>query len=412
LRFPLGEADHRDAVLGGELGDRFAEPHTDGTVRRRYLYNRDRDRLREQLNKLAYQVSKGVPVPDGAMTVGEYLDQWLAEVAAKQVRPSTYTGYETNVRLHIKPLIGSKKLAKLTARDVRQMVEALRSKPLSRGKGTMSDRAVQYVHTTLRAALEQACREELIPRNVAKLVQASVRDAQQHEPYSVEESNRLLAHAEGHRLHALWVLLVMLGLRRGEALALRWADVDFNADTVAILGSLQRVGNHLQQVPTKTRGSLRTIPLPAPCLEALRAHRARQNSDQLAAGSRWVAMDLVFTTRHGTPVEPRTVNRMFRTLTDAASLRPVRVHDLRHGCVSLLLSLGAPPRTVMQIAGHTVMEMTMERYGHVNLADQREALNLLDQALRRPIDVPRFSTVSAGHLWRARGESNPQPSDP
>jgi integrase len=327
-------------------------------------------------------VGKDVPVPDGSMTVGEYLDQWLAEVAAKQVRASTYTGYETNVRLHIKPLIGSKKLAKLTARDVRRMIEALRSKPLSRGTGIMSDRAVQYVHATLRAALEQACREELIPRNVAKLVQASVRDAKQHQPYSSEESKRLLVHAAGHRLHALWVMLVMLGLRRGEALALRWTDVDLDAGSVAVLGSLQRVGNQLQRVPTKTRGSLRTIPLPAPCVEALRSHRARQNSDRLAAGPRWMATDLVFTTRHGTPVEPRTVNRMFQALTDAASLRPVRVHDLRHGCVSLLLSLGVPPRTVMQIVGHTVMEMTMERYGHVNLDDQREALNLLDQELR------------------------------
>jgi hypothetical protein len=123
-------------------------PQPDGTIRRRYLYNRDRDRLREQLNELSYQVGKGVLTPDGAMTVGDYLDQWLAEVAAKQVRPSTYTGYETNVRLHIKPLIGSKKLAKLTARDVRKMIETLRSKPLSRGTGIMSDRAVQYVHAT------------------------------------------------------------------------------------------------------------------------------------------------------------------------------------------------------------------------------------------------------------------------
>jgi integrase len=356
--------------------------HPDGTVRRRYVYNRDRDRLREQLNELAYQAGKGVPVPDGSMTLGEYLDQWLAEVAAKQVRPSTYTGYETNVRLHIKPLIGSKKLAKLTARDVRKMIETLRSKPLSRGTGIMSDRAVQYVHATLRTALEQACREELISRNVAKLVQASVQDAGQHEPYSVEESKRLLVQAQRHRLHALWVLLVMLGVRRGEALALRWADADLDAGTVAVLGSLQRVGPQLQRVPTKTRGSLRTIPLPAPCEEALRAHRARQNTDRLAAGARWIATELVFTTRHGTPIEPRTVNRMFRALTDAAGLRPVRLHDLRHGCVSLLLSLGVPPRTVMQIVGHTVMEMTMERYGHVNLDDQREALNLLNEALR------------------------------
>src|SRR3712207_2463031 len=146
----------------------------DGTVRRRYLYNRDRDRLREQLNELAYQAGRGIPAPEGSVTVGEYLDQWLTEVAAKQVRPSTYTGYETNVRLHIKPLIGSKRLAKLTTRDVRKMIEVLRTKPLSRGIGIMSDRAVQYVHATLRAALEQACREELICRNVAKLVQTNV----------------------------------------------------------------------------------------------------------------------------------------------------------------------------------------------------------------------------------------------
>ncbi len=102
----------------------------------------------------------------------------------------------------------------------------------------------------------------------------------------------------------------------------------------------------------------------------------------MAAGARWVTTDLVFTTKHGTPVEPRTLNRTFQMLTARPGLRPARVHDLRHGCVSLLLSLGVPPRTVMQIVGHTVMEMTMERYGHVNLDDQREALSLLDQALR------------------------------
>jgi hypothetical protein len=96
------------------------------------LYKRDRDRLREQLNEFSYQVGKGVLAPDGSITVGEYLGQWLAEVAAKQVRPSTYTGYETNLRLHVKPLIGSKRLAKLTAQDVRQMIETLRSKPPSR----------------------------------------------------------------------------------------------------------------------------------------------------------------------------------------------------------------------------------------------------------------------------------------
>ena len=92
---------------------------------------------------------------------------------------------------------------------------------------------------------------------------------------------------------------------------MRWTDVDLDAGTVAVLGSLQRVGPRLQLVPTKTRGSVRTIPLPAPCVDALRGHRARQNADRLAAGARWVATELVFTTRHGTPVEPRTSTGCF-----------------------------------------------------------------------------------------------------
>ncbi|MDD7920992.1 tyrosine-type recombinase/integrase [Actinomycetospora callitridis] len=353
-------------------------PQPDGTTKRKFIYNRDRDALRDELTDLAYKIGKGIPAADAKVSVGDYLDGWLAEIKP-HIRPATYTGYETNVRLHIKPLVGTKRLDKLGARDVRMLVEVLRSKPVSRGQGTMSDRAVQYVHATLRAALEQAVREELVARNVAKLVRSTIRDAREHEPWTPEESTRFLKTAAEHRLTAMWVLLVVLGLRRGEVLALRWSDLDTGAETLSVLGSLQRVGERLERMPTKTRGSTRTIPLPARAARAVAAHRVAQGAERAKAGERWVDSGLMFTTAHGTPVEPRTINRMFRTLSDATGLRPVRVHDLRHGAVSLLLALGVPPRTVMQVVGHTVMEMTMERYGHVNLDEQRAAVERLDR---------------------------------
>jgi integrase len=341
---------------------------------RKYVYGTSRDDVRAKLTEIIRNVDQGVPVPVGKLTVAEYLADWLAQVAEHRVRPSTLAAYESNIRLHIAPRIGKRQLGKLSARQVRAMLDGMR-------KDGAKPRSIQYVHATLRAALEHAVREELIARNVAKLVQVTRPERADRDALSVEDAKRLLKASRANRLRALYVVTLLLGLRRSEALALTWSDFDLAGETLTVRRTLHRTPSGLAYLPPKTTRSRRTVPLPAMVVRALREHRARQDEERARARRPWLDIDLVFTTSAGTPIEPRNFTRMFQKLADDAGVPATRLHELRHSCVSLLLDLRVPPRVVMEIVGHSTLEMTMLVYGHVALDSQRAALTSLDELL-------------------------------
>jgi integrase len=185
---------------------------------------------------------------------------------------------------------------------------------------------------------------------------------------------------KGSRWHALYVCALMLGLRLGELLGLRWEDVDLDAAILAVRQNSVRVDGELRYQPPKTRRSRRTLPLPAPVVTALREHKARQAADRLALGPDWIDTGLVFTTGRGTPIEPRNLTRHFYGVRDRAGLPGVRFHDLRHTCITLLLNLGVPPHTVQTIAGHSHINVTMTIYAHVVMSEQQRALRTLGDA--------------------------------
>ncbi|MDQ2709965.1 MAG: site-specific integrase [Actinomycetota bacterium] len=320
------------------------------------------------------KADRNIPATPGSLTVEAYLGEWLEHVQ-RHVAPRTYVNYESNVRLHIVPRIGKRKLTVLAVRDVRLMVDGMRT---DRHKA----RVVQHVHATLRVALEHACREELLIRNVAKLVRVEKPEIlNPREPFSVEEARALLEVLKPHRVFALWALLIMLGMRRSEVCGLRWGHIDFDNATLRIAQTVQRVDGELKELPTKTRRSNRTVPLPSRCLYALAEYHGALQRKHGKPGRPWKPTGYVFGTAHGTALEPRNVTRMWTQLCDALDIRRVPLHTLRHTCVSLLLALGVHPRVVMEIVGHSAMEMTMNVYGHVNLMTQRAALDQLDVEL-------------------------------
>lgn len=301
---------------------------------RKYVYGRTRKEVYDKLTAIARDVRNSVPVPVGSQTVEAYLAEWLTQVAAVRVRPSTLRSYDMNVRLHIAPRIGRKQLGRLSARDVRLMLDGMRS-------ADAGARVIQHVHATLRVALEHAVREELLPRNVAKLVQVAHPVREEREPLTVEEAQTLLKAARDDRLHALYVATLLLGMRRSEALALRWSDVDLDEGVLTIRRSVHRVaGVGLVHLPTKTKKSTRTVPLPPVVARAMRKHRLRQGAEAEAAG--WLDRELVFTTPRGTGIDPRNFTRMFDELCDRAGVLRVHLHDLRHTCVTMLMQLGVP----------------------------------------------------------------------
>ena len=375
---------------------------TGGTFKRVRVYGRSYDDARRSLTKLVEQSDQGIPVASQSWTVAQYLTYWLETIVRADRRPKTYQGYESVVRLHLIPGLGTKRLSKLSAQDVRVFItrirvqcqcckhgwDAERSAPqccaLKSGQccqSVLSVRMVQSIHAVLRNALQCAVREEVLPRNVARLVTVNVPKYAVNRGLTVAQARMVLKAGADERLYALYVLALCLGLRRGELLGLRWSDIDQDAQTLEVSVSLQRVAGSLRLVPPKTRDSARTIPLPPICASALREHAERQAAERAQAGMDWQEHGLVFPSRLGTPMEPDNLRRSWVRICAAAGITGVRFHDIRHTCVSLLLDLHVPPHIVREIVGHSDIEVTMTIYAHASLADKRAALGRLGDVL-------------------------------
>jgi integrase len=375
----------------------------DGRRKRKYVYGQTRTAVHEKWVKLHAESKKG-PVATTVPTLERYLAYWLREVVEPNLKPLTAATYETTVRLHIVPYLGVKRLDRLAVRDVRTWMNKLgetcqccaQGKDAARpenkqrccAKGqccgrTLAKRSVNDARTVLRSALSNAVVEELVSKNVAQLIKVPRARRKRPEPWSVEEACRFLEAAQQSRdyLYAAYVLILLLGLRKGEVLGLTWSDVDLDAGELRIQHQLQRVRRRLLHSDTaKTEASEAVLPLPDICLAALRLRREEQERARATAGELWTESDFVFT-RYGTPVEPRNFNREFDRRCEKAGVRRIRVHDTRHTCASLLAALDVHPRIAMQILRHSEIAVTMEVYTHVPSAETRRALRKLGRLL-------------------------------
>jgi integrase len=375
----------------------------DGTYKRRPVYGKTEAEANSKLVQMQARSDQGVPAEATGWTVERFLTYWLDHVIKPGRKPRTAQGYEVVVRVHLVPGLGRKRLNKLSATDVRLFVRRLQHTCLCCLHGTDARRAaeeqrccavgkcckavpstrlVQQVHAVLRNALQAAVREELLQRNVAKLVQINGPSYEVNRGLTVDQARKLLVTARSDRLHALYVLALYLGLRRGELLGLRWEDIDLDAGVLEVRRTLQRVAGELRAVLPKTRTSRRTVPLIGLCVEALKEHRERQAEDAKRAGAGWQDAGYVFTTTTGTAIEPDNLRRSWYPLRSAVDLSATRFHDLRHSCVTLLLDLGVPPHIVRDIVGHADIGVTMTIYAHASLEEKRSALKRLDDRLK------------------------------
>jgi len=223
-------------------------------------------------------------------------------------------------------------------------------------------------------------------RNVARLVRVPTARPPEVQAYSPAEARELLTAANEDRLYTLWAVAMGIGLRKGEALGLRWSDVSLEAGWLRVRQTLARENGGLVFAEPKTARSRRTVPLPSVCVAALRHHRDRQDLELSATEPYWDDHGLVFCSTIGSPIDPDNVNRAFDKLcaTATAGVRRVRVHDLRHTCATLLLAQGVPARVVMEILGHSQISVTLNTYTHVVSELQQEAMNRIDDVFDPP----------------------------
>jgi integrase len=345
--------------------------------KRKVLYGKARAEVAEKLAKAMADRDGGMVFDAGLLTLGDYLDRWLADGVRNTVRRSTYVRYEGLVRNHIKPAIGRVKLRALTPLHVRSLYREKLEE--------LSPRSVNYIHVTLHKALEQAVEDGLIPRNVTKAVKPPQAHKEEVNPLSPIEVKALLSAARGDRLEALYVLAVHTGLRQGELLGLKWSDVDLDTGRLSVQRSLaaDRTFN-----PPKRKNSRRTVKLTNAAAEALKRHRAAQNEERLKLGSLWEDQDLVFPNRVGKPMAHNNLyNRDFKSLLKRAGLWPkdkgkrFTFHSLRHTCATVLLSKNVNPKIVQEMLGHATITTTIQKYKTTSAAVSRSA------------DRPRYATA-------------------
>lgn len=324
----------------------------------------------------------GTLVNASTATVADVLDDWLRSKAG-QVSSNSLADYEQVVRLHVKPALGSVKAQALTASRIQRQYDAWRDAGLSA-------RMIRGAHMRLSQAFDQAERHGIVHRNPCRAVTPPRLERSTVQTWNVAEVTAFLDTA-AHRpalnrggdtgrrapdpLWPLWPLLALEGLRKGEALGLRWRDVDLDRGTASIAQTVSadkaNAGRVIIQPRAKTAAGSRTVRLTPQTIAALKDHRKRQNAARLAA-LEWADHDLIVCTGKGTPVNPGgNVNRSFDAILRATRLpdstrpRRIRIHDLRHTAATLLLGAGVPAKIVSERLGHATISITLDLYSHV-----------------------------------------------
>ncbi len=378
-----------------------------GSRYRKYVYGKTRDEVHGKWIELQKKAKDG-PVATSGLTVGAYLDYWLREVVKPNRAPHTYVSYEGFVRLHIMPGIGDKKLSRLQTqprvvqewinsvsrscqccvqgRDARRDVDERRCCARSGGKcceSYLTARTVSDIRACLRSALSSAIDDELISKNVAKSVKLPPVRRPKRRRWTSEQARAFLesARTDGDRLYAAYVLILVLGMRKGEVLGLPADAVNFDAGELEIGFQLQRLNGQLLHRETKSDASDDILPLPDVAALALQDRLAARARDQERAAQAWQAAPLMFTTQYGRPVEPRNFNRSWDARCRKAGVPKITVHDGRRTCGSLLADLDVHPRVAMSILRHAQFAVTMEIYTDVSSDATRAGLKKLGESL-------------------------------
>jgi len=314
---------------------------------------------------------KGLLPASEKLTLSQHIERWLSDVVQPSVRSRTHKGYSDVARRLILPTLGKMKLTQIQPNHVQQLYGQLTASGLA-------PQSVRNVHAVLRRALGQAVDWNLVPRNVAALAKPPRVARREVEVLSPDEVRTLIAAVRGDRWEALIATALATGMRQGELLGLKWADVDLTRRVLHVQRQLQRDGTFEEPKTTKGR---RTIDLPASCVAILKEHRRQQTEERLLVGPEWQHDDLIFCTHQGKPLSQRNVLRAYKLVLSRASLPDVSFHALRHTAATLLLLQGVHPKVVQERLGHSNISMTLDIYSHLIPSMGRAAADQLDALL-------------------------------
>jgi integrase len=336
-------------------------------LRPRKIRKTKRD-AQDALMKLQREHASGARIESRGMTVAGFLEDWVENTVRPARRENTYVSYEKTCRLHIIPRIGHLRLADLRPSNVQALYAELE-------RSRVGARTRSYVHAVLKTALRRALKWGYIASNPCDAVDRPRAERRKMRTWTTEQARAFLAAAEQDRLHAMYVLAIVTGLRQGELFGLHWSDFDPDLSSVFVQRALVQSAGKVYDDEVKTPAGRRRIDLPPVAIAALRRHRERMRADGLGDVAR------VFCNRLGGPLRISNLYRRdFVPLIERAGVPRVTFHEMRHTCATLLLAAGEHPKVVQERLGHSRIAVTLDTYSHV-LPSMQHAASIKMQAL-------------------------------
>jgi integrase len=373
----------------------FAEHRCRGTWRYILEYGRDSAGRRLQTSKGGFPTKAAAQdalqsavqtfrndVNVHSLTVAEYLNTWLTGKHA--LKPKTVALYSDISRNYLFPHLGAIRLLELRAHHLDRMYAAItigvRGQPLSPS-------TIRRVHAVLRSALNTAVKRRLLPYSPAEHIELAPESPKRPKPWTPDECQAFLAAIRQDRLAVLYHLILITGMRRGEAIGLRWEDVDLDGRCLFIEQQITEVRGASVVGTPKTKRGRRLVPVDDVTVALLRRHREGQDLERVAWGPAWNEAGLVFTREDGSALRPEYATRHFQALATKSGLRVIRLHDLRHTNASLALAAGVDLKVVSERLGHSQISITADLYTHVNRGLGRDAATRIAGVLNSTADA-------------------------
>ncbi|MBA3769467.1 MAG: site-specific integrase [Blastocatellia bacterium] len=328
------------------------------------------------LNAKLRERDLGTFVTPTSESVSKFLDRWLKDVAKNKLRKRTFEGYESLINSHVRKQIGTKRLSDIQPYDIQRLYGGMKT-------AGYSSKTVRHVHNILSPAFKQAVRWKMIFQNPCDLSQLPRLEKKEMRCLTPGEVMIFLEAARGDRYYTAFILAMETGMTPEEYLGLQWQDIDFGQKTLSVRRALivNKGGGFYFEEP-KTKQSRRSIPLSDNAIAALKSHRRGQLEEAMAIRDAYQAGDLVFATRIGTPIQHRNFERRhFAAIRDKTNLPKIRLYDLRHTTVTLLLSAGENPKVVSERLGHASIVLTLDTYSHVLPTMQKEATAKIERLM-------------------------------
>ena len=358
------------------------------------------------LTDVQYSINKNNYIEPDKMFLFEYLNRWL-ESEKDRLSPPTYSGYEVNIRCHINPVLGGIKLQELKAFHIKDLYTQLKKNRelivsgKKRNFKKLSAKSIVYVHRVISKALEDAFMDEVISKNPAKSVAPPKLQKHEAEFLDTKQIKEMLEAFKDDEMFIPIYLSVVLGLRRGEVLGLRWKNIDFENKRIRICEEYTMYGGKpIFMDGVKTEGSSRDIIVTDRIVEILKGHRIAQKKNKLAQGKKYVSeficscasgseitekklstLDFVCTWSDGPLFNPSHVSRSFKERMKKFGMPEIKFHELRHSNGALMIAQNIQLKGASQRLGHSTIAITNDLYGHVERSVQEQIAETIDVAI-------------------------------